>query len=134
MPISATVRCSTTCRSRVRASGWWTPRRMQRPAHGWWRFGATLLWGNDGGSTDSGECAASIYRDRGGSAAVLPDAGHVSVEFASQGLYCGRDRRLGEVPLLRRRVHSQERLIRSIRFILEDAGPLPGDDAPLDRR
>ena len=60
------------------------------------------LRGSDG--NDSGECAASVHRDRGGLAAVLPDAGHVPVEFASQGVSSRSKPAAGPVPLLRRRV------------------------------
>ena len=38
---------------------------------------------------------------------VLPDAADVPVELASARVPAGRGERLGEVPLLRRRVHAQ---------------------------
>ena len=46
-----------------------------------------------------------IQGRRGRSAAGVPDAGDVSLELASAGLSTDRADRLGEVPVLRRRVH-----------------------------
>src|ERR1700728_5429796 len=56
-------------------------------------------------SIDRAEQAAAVHCDRGGFAAVVPDARHVSMGFASQGLSGDRSHRLGEVRLLQRRIY-----------------------------
>src|SRR6267154_2636007 len=54
---------------------------------------------------DSAQCTASILGDARRFAAVLPHARHVFVELASSGLSAHRGHRLGEVFLLRSRIH-----------------------------
>src|SRR5690349_4902939 len=71
------------------------------------RFPRKLTHGRDDQGADPAQRPESVRRDGRGSAAVMPDAADVPVEFSSTGVPADPADRLGEVPLLRRGVHAQ---------------------------
>jgi hypothetical protein len=82
---------------------------------------------------DSTQRPTSVHGDPRRPAAVLSHAGHVPVEFAPAGVSGDRTDGLGQMRVLRRRVHPQGLgFVLGVGFFLDDARTQFQVDAPLD--
>ena len=84
----------------------WTPTPYNRGSFVFVEYRHVVYRARARQQADSAQRAESIQRHDRRSAALLPDARHVFVELASPRVPAHRENRLGQVPLLQRRVHA----------------------------